>query len=110
MSLANDLLAEFEEQAPVTRKFLERLPEDKLTWKPHEKSMTAGQLAYHMAWVPGSVARFVQDSPRQVGNFNFPHPASVQEILSTLDEGITTVREILPTYSDEFMQENWRLL
>ena len=109
-SLAKSLLAEFEIQAPLTLKFLERLPEDKLTWKPHEKSMTAGQLAYHLAWVPGSVARFVQDSPRQVGNFNFPQPASVQEILNTMDEGITAVREILPTYSDEFLQENWRLI
>ena len=42
-------------QAPITRKFLERLPEDKLTWKPHAKSMTAGQLAYHLATVPGAL-------------------------------------------------------
>ena len=41
MPIAQSLLAEFEVQAPVTRKFLERLPEDKLTWKPHEKSMSA---------------------------------------------------------------------
>ncbi len=44
-SIAQSLLAEFEAQAPITRRFLERIPEDKLTWKPHEKSMTAGQLA-----------------------------------------------------------------
>jgi hypothetical protein len=42
-SIAQSLLAEFEVQAPITRRFLERLPEDKLTWKPHEKSMTAGR-------------------------------------------------------------------
>ena len=53
MSIAQGMLAEFEVQAPVTRKFLERLPEDKLTWKPHHKSMSAGQLAYHIAAVPG---------------------------------------------------------
>jgi len=51
------LLSEFEEQVAITRKFLERLPEDKLTWKPHEKSMTAGQLALHLAMVPGGVVR-----------------------------------------------------
>ena len=45
MTIAESFLAEFEVQAPITRKFLERLPEDKLTWKPHAKSMTAGQLA-----------------------------------------------------------------
>jgi len=62
MSIAQQLLAEFESQAPVTRKFLERLPEDKLTWKPHQKSMTAGQLAYHLAFVPGGVSRGSQQN------------------------------------------------
>ena len=56
MTIAESMLAEFETQAPITRRFLERLPEDKLTWKPHEKSMSAGQLAYHLAFVPGGKA------------------------------------------------------
>ena len=109
-TIAQSMLAEFEIQAPVTRKFLERLPEDKLTWKPHEKSMTAGQLAYHLAWVPGSVVRFAQESTRQAGNFNFPQPASLKEVLDTLDQSIATVHEILPTYDDAAMQETWRLV
>ena len=63
MSIAQAILREFEGQVPVTRKFLERLPENQLTWKPHEKSMSAGQLAYHLAFVPGGVIQFVQNSP-----------------------------------------------
>ena len=109
-SMADALLAEFEMQAPVTRKFLERLPEDKLTWKPHEKSMTAGQLAYHLATVPGGIARFVKNNPGQTSGFVFPQPASRQEILEKLDESIATVRELLPTYDDKAMMETWRLL
>jgi uncharacterized damage-inducible protein DinB len=109
-SIAQSLLAEFEVQARVTRKFLERLPEDKLTWKPHERSMTAGQLAYHLASVPGGVVRFVQSSSRQAGGFNFPQPATVQEVFSKLDESVATVREVLPTFDDEAMHEAWRLL
>jgi uncharacterized damage-inducible protein DinB len=109
-SIAQSMLAEFETQARVTRRFLERLPEDKLTWKPHEKSMTAGQLAYHLASVPGNVVRFVQESSKQVGNFNFPQPASVQEVLDTLDQSIATVRQVLPTYDDTSMHETWRLM
>ena len=65
MTIAQTFLAEFEVQAPITRKFLERLPEDKLTWKPHTKSMTAGQLAYHLAFVPGGIVQFVQNNPAQ---------------------------------------------
>ena len=60
MTIAQQLLTEFEQQAPATRKFLERLPQDRLTWKPHPRSMTAGQLALHLAATPGEVARSAQ--------------------------------------------------
>lgn len=111
MSIAQSLLAEFETQAAITRKFLERLPEDKLTWKPHEKSMSAGQLAYHLASVPGGVIRFVQNNPAQAPEFaNFPQPASRQEILKTYEESIAAVREILPTFEDARMKETWRMV
>ena len=108
-SIAQTLLAEFEIQAPVTRRFLERLPEDKLTWKPHEKSMTAGQLAYHLASVPGGIVQFVQNNRAEAPNFNFPQPASVNEVLKVLDESIATVRKVLPMYDDAAMNETWRL-
>jgi|SRR5438477_3792616 len=110
MLIAQTLLAEFEVQAPVTRKFLEWLPEDKLTWKPHEKSMTAGQLAYHLAIVPGGVIRAVQENPRQAPDFKFPQPTSRHEILKTFEESIATVRSALPTFDDAAMRETWRLL
>jgi len=111
MSIAQSLLVEFESQAPVTRRFLERLPEDKLTWKPHEKSMTAGQLAYHLAFTPGGVIRFVQNNPAQAPDFaNFPQPASRQEVLKLMDDNVAAVRELLPKLSDAQMNETWRLL
>jgi uncharacterized damage-inducible protein DinB len=111
MSIAQALLAEFEVQAPITRRFLERLPEDKLTWKPHNKSMSAGQLAYHLASVPGGIVRFVQNNPVQArGSFHFPQPASHQEILKSLEESIATVRNELPKFDDTAMNETWRLV
>ena len=111
MSIAEAFLAEFEVQAPITRKFLERLPEDKLTWKPHEKSMTAGQLAYHLASVPGGIVRFVQNNPAQVPeSFNFPQPASREEILKVFDESVAVVRSLLPKFDDAAMKETWRMV
>ena len=70
MSIAQSLLAEFETQAPITRKFLERVPQDKLMWRPHAKSHTAGELALHIAMLPAFVVRFVlgDSSPVLVGN------------------------------------------
>ena len=111
MSIAQSFLAEFEAQAPITKRFLERLPDDKLTWKPHEKSMSAGQLAYHLAFTPGGVIRVVQNNPVQAPNFgNFPQPASRAEILKILDESIATVRSLLPKFDDSAMTETWRLV
>jgi len=110
-SIAQSLLAEFEIQVKVTRRFLERLPEDKLTWKPHEKSMTAGQLAYHLASVPGGIARFVQSNPAPAPQgFTFHQPTSREEVLKGLDESIATVREVLPHFDDAAMNETWRMV
>jgi uncharacterized damage-inducible protein DinB len=110
-SIAQSMLAEFEMQVPITRKFLERLPEDKLTWKPHEKSMTAGQLALHLATTSGYIVQFVQSNPVQVQtSMNYPQPASRAEILKAFDEGVVTVRNRLPKYDDAAMKESWHLM
>jgi uncharacterized damage-inducible protein DinB len=111
MPIAEALLAEFEVQAPITRKFLERLPEEQFGWKPHEKSMTAGQLAFHLAQVPGGVVRLVQKNPAPAPNFpvSFPQPKTREEILKTLDDSIATVRSLLPRFDDAAMNEMWQL-
>ena len=111
MSIAAQLLAEFEQEAQTTRKFLERLPADKLEWRPHPKSMTAGQLALHIAIVPGQVMQMAQGDEFSISNFNRqnPQPATVQEILQKLDDGIATVKKILPTITDQSMQLPWKL-
>lgn len=111
MSLAQAMFAEFVEQAPITRKFLERLPGDKLTWKPHEKSMSAGQLALHIARVPGGVVRLAQQNPVQAPDFNNSvQPSSLQEILQALEESIAAVTSVLPMFDDARMQETWRMV
>jgi uncharacterized damage-inducible protein DinB len=111
MSLAKSIFAEFEAQAPITRKFLERVPESKLGWRPHEKSMSAGQLGLHIARVPGGAVRFVQQNPAQAPDFgNVPQPSSLQEILNTFEESITAVRSLLPQCDDARMQETWRMM
>lgn len=111
MSIAGSFLSEFETQAPITRRFLERLPDDKLTWKPHERSMTAGQLALHLATVPAGVLRLAQNNPAAPpAQFLAPQPASKQEILAAHDAGVAAVRELLAGMDDAAMQESWRLV
>jgi uncharacterized damage-inducible protein DinB len=110
-SIAEALLAEFEIQAPITRRFLERLPEDKLTWKPHDRSLSAGQLAYHLATVPATVMQLVRDDSVQArGSFEYPQPTSCEEVLVKFDECIAEVREMLHQFDDQAMNESWRLM
>jgi uncharacterized damage-inducible protein DinB len=110
MLIAQSLLAEFEAQVPVTRKFLERLPNNKLTWKPHPRSMTAGQLAYHLALVPGGVVRGAQKNQIPPPDFQFPQPATVQQVLDAFDQSVATVREVLPGFDDAAMNATWRIV
>ncbi|MFO0917790.1 MAG: DinB family protein [Planctomycetaceae bacterium] len=111
MSFAETLLAEFEQEARTTRKFLERLPEHQLAWKPHEKSMSAGQLALHIAVAPGQVVQIARQDSIPVPNFDRenPQPASLKEILDALDASIDHVRQILPAFTDEQLQHMWRM-
>jgi uncharacterized damage-inducible protein DinB len=109
MSIANAMLGEFEHESKITRKFLERIPQDKLTWKPHEKSHTAGELALHIAGVPGNVVRsaLVDESPLPDFAKLFQQPATVQDILSSHEKSTQMVREILPTLDDARLMTNW---
>ena len=110
MPIADVLLAEFESQVPITRRFLERIPADKLTWKPHDRSMTAGQLAYHLAMVPGGVVRGAQQNQIAPPDFQHRQPETRQEILDTFDQSVATVREVLPTFDDAAMHATWRIV
>jgi uncharacterized damage-inducible protein DinB len=111
-SMAVAMLAEFEAQAGLTRKFLERLPEEKFGWKPHAKSMTAGQLALHLALVPGAVVQLSTLNPAPLPGpdafSNFPEPKTRRELLEKFEESIATVRRVLPSFDDTSMNERWR--
>ena len=109
MSLAHAMLAEFEQEAKTTRKFLEQVPNDKLAWKPHEKSHTAGELALHIATTPRGVLQlaFTDQSPLPDFSKLWTQPQSVQEILSALDQSIDFVRKELPKLDDAALQKTW---
>jgi len=111
MTIAQSLLAEFEQEARTTRRFLERLPEDKLAWRPHAKSMTAGQLALHIAGTPAQVVRMAQQDVVPLPDFGRenPQPQTAGDVLAALDASIATVKEVLPTLTDQRMEATWRV-
>jgi uncharacterized damage-inducible protein DinB len=105
-----EILEEFDQEWATTRRVLERVPADQLTWKPHEKSMTLGQLAWHVAMGPGLIGEWVlQDSLESPGMTVFPQPASRGEILATHEESKKKVKAALSTIGDAGLGRTWHL-
>ena len=101
---------EIEREAATTRRVLERVPADKLTWKPHPRSMTLGQLAMHVATIPGGICRLAQVDEFEVNpaNFNPPVPKNSAEILAALDVSIHAAQEYLCGVSEASALGTWR--
>jgi uncharacterized damage-inducible protein DinB len=111
-TLAAPLLLEFREEVAITRRVLERVPGDKLTWKPHPKSMSLGQLAWHVATTPGNITRISQQASFEVSQANFvpPEPKSREEILEAYEQSVRAAETGLEGFNDELAMSSWRLL
>jgi uncharacterized damage-inducible protein DinB len=111
-TIARAMLDEFERELSTTRTFIERVPADRLTWRPHEKSMTAGQLALHIAQTHEGVVRFALPDEATAPDFggDRPQPASVREILDALESGAAYVRQTLLTLDDARMRADFTVL
>ena len=110
MPLVDALLKELEEEAQTTRRVLERVPNDKLGWRPHAKSRTLGELALHVAVVPGAVAEFAAQTDPQAPDFVDPKPASASELVPRLEESIDKAKRTLKGMTDATFNETWKML
>ena len=111
MALIDGLLNELEQEAMTTRRVLERVPENKLGWRPHQKARTLGELALHIAMVPGGVAELIASpSPAQAPQFIDPSPTSASELIPALDQSIAKARKVLGGMDDETLTSMWSLM
>lgn len=110
MAIADALIAELEQETVTTRRVLERVPADKLSWKPHVKSMSLGQLALHVAEGPGLVAAMATQNPASPPeSFEQAPASSVDQVLSALDDGVAKAKEIVGGFDDAAMMESWSI-
>jgi uncharacterized damage-inducible protein DinB len=111
MPLNQTLLPEFDHEMENTRKSLERVPDNKLGWKPHKKSSTLGGLATHLSTINGWADAIVGQDSFDVSNA--PPPAdlkSLQEMLTTFDKNTASARKAIAGASDEQLMKPWSLL
>ena len=115
MAISQALLPEFDQEFANTRKMLERVPDDKLAWKPHPKSFSMGDLATHIAEVPGWMGVTIeQDSfdvaPPGGATYQRPNLASAKAILDMFDKSVPIARAALAKATDQQFMGPWSLL
>ena len=112
--IATSLLPEFDLEMANTRKVLERVPEADFAWKPHAKSFSMGELAGHVASIPGWMTSTLVDDAFDVSPggvpATFPKAATAKEALTMFDEGFAGARAALSAASDAAFLKSWALL
>ena len=112
IQMIEPMLSEFREEEATTKRVLERVPADKLSWRPHHKSMSLGQLALHVAGIPGNLAKLAQldEFDASQANFEPPVPNNLKEIHAAFDQSVRSAEEFLNGMSEQTALGNWRLM
>ena len=111
MTIAEALLAELEQESITTRRVLERVPHTHLAWKPHPKSLSLGQLALHVASLPGNIAELVsRDTVTDLPRFVHPEATTSTELVPALTESVARARHHLEHLDDAGMSTTFRIL
>ena len=104
------LLSELNHELTATQKLLNRIPENKLGWKPHAKAMSLGQLALHVASIPGRIAGYAIDGVTEVDVLiAHPEPQSKTDILEAFTRDTEEARKILENYAGDWETNQWNL-
>ena len=109
--LAGAFLAELDNEAKVTRSVLERVPADKFDWQPHEKSMTMGRLAVHVAEMFGWTKETLKSDVLDFSTMDMTpfEPRTTDELLTFFDDQIANAKAILAETSDETFMTDWTM-
>jgi uncharacterized damage-inducible protein DinB len=110
MRIVDSILMELDQEARTTRRVLERVPTDRLGWKPHQKSMSLGQLALHIAQVPGAIAGFVAAPAMEMpSEFTQAAATSTAEVMAALDQSLAKAKDVLNGLDDATILSVWSL-
>jgi uncharacterized damage-inducible protein DinB len=107
MAIVDAILAELEQEASTTRRVLERVPEDKLSWRPHPKSFSLGQLAQHIAGGQKQIAKIASEGVHEIGIVDPSEATSRQDLFKTFDESTAGAKDILRKMDDKTILSTW---
>lgn len=102
-------LAEFDTEMATTRRLLERVPDDKATWKPHAKSFSLGHLAQLVSWMPGWIAQALHHVELDLAASAGYGEATRAQLLAAFDEGVAASRRALKEVTGSGLDLSWSL-
>lgn len=109
-TIADAVLAEMDQEAEITRRLFGVIPEDKLGWRPHPKARSLGELAMHVATVPGNVAMIAELDSKEAGTFPVdPEATSREQILEIFEEYLKKGKDIVAATDDARAMAEWKL-
>lgn len=108
MKIQEILIPQLQQEVALTEKFLKRIPEDKLDWKPHAKSMSIRQLANHLAEIPTWITATMNAGSMDVKGYKPSDHASVEQIIKELMENTAEAEKSLKKSDDEF-ERKWKM-
>jgi uncharacterized damage-inducible protein DinB len=106
---AAQLITELRYEAEKTRTILARVPEDRLDWRPHPKSMSLGQLTLHIARLPLGIAKLAEERIVEVPTVPLTEATSGAQLLETLDHGVEYAAARLAEWGEEGLSAEWAL-
>ena len=111
MSIAQSLLPEFDHEFATLRKTLERVPDGKMDFTPHARSMPMGKLSGHLSELPGWVNATIEQDELDFAKMDYkPYvPATAAEVVAALDTALAKARPVLAAASDADMMKPWTL-
>ena len=101
MSIGQSMIAEFDQEMATTRRVLERVPSEKNTWKPHEKSFSIGHLAQLVARMPGWIPMTVNHSKLDLSQATPYSYETTAMLLDDFDRNVREARDALANVTDE---------
>ncbi len=107
MDMKQSILMELDREAEITQRVLDRVPEDKLGWKPHAKSQSLGQLAVHIANIPAFVAMAGAVDNFEMVHRTPPEVTSRQELKELFQKNLANVKTLLETMDDAKLMATW---
>ena len=111
MTAIDSILRELDQEAATTRRVLERVPEDKLTWKPHPKSMSLGRLAMHVAEINGSISEMSLADSFDFGSGRRGVDATSRaELLEVFEKGLARAKEIVAQTDEARARAEWSFM